>query len=292
MSCAPLPHPPDANVANLRQGQAVPASPATLMEVFPDTSVDASATGFVLLQIPRKGGPILWAQDRLSRLSGGPALPCRAWDIPAGSPCRTQKTCRRPYGRWKKACGARRSPASSEKYGATPAALDFTATKRLAMRAEASGVPVWLIRRSCVSQSECCTRALAYCRHAVFPPPRRCTGPRSAPLAPGALPLTLAQAWCLGLPSYDRKTRRLRLSDQLSDGSMADHDGNVRAKRCGMDIPFVLTREGHHGEVVHAANAPARALGMARDAQARGHARVVAQTCAPSLQTPGETTRL
>ncbi len=33
------------------------------------------------------------------------------------------------------------------------------------------------------------------------------------------------------------------------------------------DIPFVLTREGHHGEVVHAANAPARALGMARDAR-------------------------
>jgi protein ImuB len=45
----------------------------------------------------------------------------------------------------------------------------------------------------------------------------------------------------------------------------------ITAKRSGKalwgDTPFVLTLEGHHGEVVHAANAPARALGMASDAR-------------------------
>lgn len=39
------------------------------------------------------------------------------------------------------------------------------------------------------------------------------------------------------------------------------------AKALWDDTPFVLTREGHHGEVIHAVNAPARALGMARDAR-------------------------
>jgi len=130
-------------------------------------------------------------------LSGGPALPCRAWDIPAGSPCRTQKTCRRlmGVGRRPAVLGALRRhrrnmgrPCRSRLHG--------NQAPGNACRSQwCSGLADTPVLRS---QSECCTRALAYCRHAVFPPPRRCTGPRSAPLAPGALPLTLAQAWCLG----------------------------------------------------------------------------------------------
>ncbi|MGY8996658.1 MAG: hypothetical protein ACKVH7_09470, partial [Alphaproteobacteria bacterium] len=136
-------------MADLRLGQALSASPATLMEVFPDTSVDASATGFVLTQIPRKGGPILWAQDRLSRYQAG--QPCLA-GLGTSLPVLHAELKRPADVLWALEEGLRCTGLSGvigEIWG-DPAVLDFTATKRLALRAEASGVPVWLIRRSCI----------------------------------------------------------------------------------------------------------------------------------------------
>lgn len=222
MSCAPLPHPPDANVANLRQGQAVTASPATLMEVFPDTSVDASATGFVLSQIPRKGGPILWAQDRLSRYQAG--QPCLA-GLGTSLPVLHAELKRPADVLWALEEGLRCSALSGvigEIWG-DPAALDFTATKRLAMRAEASGVPVWLIRRSCVPNL---SAARERWRIAAMPSSRH-PDDAQAPGQPRWRLELFRSRWRkpgVWVASYDRKTRRLRLSDQLSDGSMADHD--------------------------------------------------------------------
>ena len=109
---------------------------------------DAAVTAFVLGCLPRSKQPVLWVQDRASRLENGrvygPALQgvqlLRVevshardvlWAMEEGAAC------------------AGLSAVVGEVYGAPPV-LDFTATKRLAMRAEASGVPVWLIRSGAV----------------------------------------------------------------------------------------------------------------------------------------------
>lgn len=109
---------------------------------------DAAVTGFVLACLPRSGAPVLWVQDRASRLENGrvygPALRgvrlLRVevshardvlWAMEEGAGC------------------AGLAAVVGEVHGAPPV-LDFTATKRLALRAEASGVPVWLIRSGAV----------------------------------------------------------------------------------------------------------------------------------------------
>jgi len=109
---------------------------------------DAAVTAFVLACLPRSKLPVLWVQDRASRLENGrvygPALRgvklLRVdvshardvlWAMEEGAAC------------------AGLSAVVGEVHGAPPV-LDFTATKRLALRAETSGVPVWLIRSGAV----------------------------------------------------------------------------------------------------------------------------------------------
>jgi len=118
---------------------------AVLKDALSAKPFDAAATAFVLACLPRdKKGPVLWVQDRASRLENGrvygPALKGVTllrvevshardvlWAMEEGAAC------------------AGLSAVVGEVHGAPPV-LDFTATKRLALRAEASGVPVWLIR--------------------------------------------------------------------------------------------------------------------------------------------------
>ncbi len=118
----------------------------TLAEVFPDTAVDGAATGFVLAHLKPGAGPLLWIQDRVSlREAGRPYLTGFAaafqvlhvtvsravdvlWTMEEGLRCPSL-------------CGV-----LGEVWG-EPSQLDFTATKRLALRSEAHGVPAWLIRR-------------------------------------------------------------------------------------------------------------------------------------------------
>ncbi|KIN68171.1 ImuA family protein [Sulfitobacter donghicola] len=120
------------------------AAQAVLKDVLAAQPFDAAATAFVLACLPRGKAPVLWVQDRASRLENGrvygPALKgvklLRVevshardvlWAMEEGAAC------------------AGLSAVVGEVHGAPPV-LDFTATKRLAMRSEASGVPVWLIR--------------------------------------------------------------------------------------------------------------------------------------------------
>lgn len=117
---------------------------AVLKDALSAQPFDAAVTAFVLACLPRTSAPVLWVQDRASRLENGrvygPALrgikllrvevshPRDVlWAMEEGAAC------------------AGLSAVVGEVHGAPPV-LDFTATKRLAMRAEASGVPVWLIR--------------------------------------------------------------------------------------------------------------------------------------------------
>jgi protein ImuA len=134
--------PPDSGAASAR---AEPRQ-ATLAEIFCDRAVDAAATGFALAHLRPNAGPVLWIQDRLSRREAGrPYLAGMGiaidvlyletskpvdvlWAMEQGLDCPDL------------------SAVIAEIWGAAPA-VDFTATKRLALRSEAHGVPAWLIRR-------------------------------------------------------------------------------------------------------------------------------------------------
>lgn len=115
----------------------------TLSEIFPTTVMDAGAIRFVLTRISSRTGPILWVQDRLSRKETGrpylPALSLLCVDVT------------RPVDVLRAMEDGLRCKGLSAVIGeiwGNPSVLDFTATKRLAMRSEAGAIPCWLIRRA------------------------------------------------------------------------------------------------------------------------------------------------
>lgn len=121
------------------------SSAVPLSEVFTETAADSGAAGFVLSQLVKGSAPVLWIQDRMSRReTGRPHLPglghgrsillldiARSADVLIAA----------EEGLRCKALVA----VVAEVWG-DPPALTFTATKRLALRAEATGVPCWLVR--------------------------------------------------------------------------------------------------------------------------------------------------
>lgn len=120
-------------------------SGVALSEVFAEARAEAGAMGFVLSRLPRGAAPVLWIQDLLSRRETG--RPCLA-GLGAGRALLALDV-GRPADVLAAAEEGLRCQALSavvaELWG-DPPALTFTATKRLALRAEAAGVPCWLIR--------------------------------------------------------------------------------------------------------------------------------------------------
>lgn len=124
-----------------------PGSHATLAEVFAQIPTDGAVTGFALAHLPATDQPVLWIQDRLSRreaghpyLAGLP-MPLNIIHVTVSKPIDVL---------WAMEEGLR-CPTLAAVLGEVwgdPAALDFTATKRLALRAEAHNVPAWLLRRA------------------------------------------------------------------------------------------------------------------------------------------------
>ena len=134
--------PPDAPLLGARWFLPAPPSP-TLSELFAAAPRDAGWAGFLLPQVER-GKPLLWVQDRMAILESGRIYPpglrgielihVEARDARAAL--------------WAMEEGVRCSGLSGvvgELWG-DPAALDFTATRRLAVAAERSRVPCWLVR--------------------------------------------------------------------------------------------------------------------------------------------------
>jgi len=120
----------------------VPPSP-TLCELFAAHPRDGGWAGFLLPQL-ETGKPLLWVQDRMAILESGrvhpPGLPSQdlihietrdardaLWAMEEGVRC------------------AALSAVIGEIWG-DPRALDFTATRRLAVASERSRVPCWLVR--------------------------------------------------------------------------------------------------------------------------------------------------
>lgn len=122
----------------------LPAPPRpTLSELFAASPRDCGWTGLLLPQVDR-WKPVLWVQERMAILESGRIYPpglhgAEILHVEA----RDSRT-----ALWAMEEGVRCSALSAvigELWG-DPAALDFTATRRLAVASERSGVPCWLVR--------------------------------------------------------------------------------------------------------------------------------------------------
>ncbi len=119
-----------------------PLSP-TLSELFADHPRDGGWAGFLLAQIV-SDKPLLWVQERMAIMESGRIYPP---GLPVPNLIHVETRDARD-ALWAMEEGLRCAALSAvigELWG-DPRALDFTATRRLAVAAERSGVPCWLIR--------------------------------------------------------------------------------------------------------------------------------------------------
>lgn len=118
---------------------------AILSELFPALTRDAGWTGFVLQHLaPTK--PLLWVQERMAILESGRVHPAGLG--PLGSSLVHVEARDAKAALWAMEEGLRCTGLGGvigELWG-DPQALDFTATRRLAVAAERRGVACWLIR--------------------------------------------------------------------------------------------------------------------------------------------------
>lgn len=119
----------------------------TLCEVFSAAASDGSGSAFALSMLPKRAGPLFWVQDSLSaKEAGRPYLPGLKMDRPLIHI--TLSRAADVLWAMEEALGcATLGAVIGELWGAPPS-LDFTATRRLAMRAEAGNLPCWLIRHA------------------------------------------------------------------------------------------------------------------------------------------------
>ena len=115
----------------------------TLCELFAAAPRDGGWCGFLLAQIDRSK-PVLWVQERMAILESGRAYPPGLGSIDIlHVEARDARS-----ALWAMEEGVRCAALSTvigELYG-DPAALDFTATRRLAVASERAQVPCWLVR--------------------------------------------------------------------------------------------------------------------------------------------------
>jgi protein ImuA len=127
------------------RGPIPSASPAILSELFPASPRDAGWTGFVLAHLT-PGKPLLWVQERMAILEGGRVHAAGLGAI--GRSLIHVEARDSKAALWAMEEGLRCSGLSGvvgELWG-DPQALDFTATRRLAVAAERHRVACWLVR--------------------------------------------------------------------------------------------------------------------------------------------------
>lgn len=125
---------------------APPLAAPTLAEVFATHAADAAATGFAVAHL-RPGARVLWVQDRLSRREGGRPI-ASGFGVAVEMLHLEVAQARDALWAMEQALSCPALAAVVGEVWGEPRALDVTATKRLAMRAEAHGVRAWLIRRA------------------------------------------------------------------------------------------------------------------------------------------------
>jgi protein ImuA len=146
--CAPPAPKTAAQLLSDRATDTVGAADSpTLTEIFAENASDGGPLGFLLAQIDPACGPVLWISDRLSRQESGRLCiaglprPLEVIAVDVNRPLDVLWAMEQGLG-----CGVL-GAVVGEIWG-DPPQLDFTATKRLALRAEAHGVAAWLIRRA------------------------------------------------------------------------------------------------------------------------------------------------
>ena len=201
------------------------------------TARDGAGTGFVLAQIEarlagagRRGGPILWVQDHRAAQEAG--LPCLRGiaETGLGMPILRVGARGAADALWAMEEGlecAALSAVVGEVWG-NPKALDFTATKRLALRAARSGVPVWLLRQDAAADLSVAPERwrLVSAASEANPLDGRAPGEarwraelfRSRRRAPGI--------WVAG---HDRAAHRVDLAAALRDGTVGTGAGHAAA---------------------------------------------------------------
>ncbi|MFG5380226.1 ImuA family protein [Yoonia sp. R2-816] len=203
----------------------------TLSEAFPETATDAAAVGFVLARLPHTTAPILWVQDRLSRKeTGRPYLA----GIGTDRPLIMVSLSRAADVLWAMEDGLRCKALGGvigEVWG-DPPVLDFTATKRLAMRSEAADVPCWLIRRAA---SPDLSAARDRWRIASLPSAPHPHDAQAPGLPRWSLDLFRSRRSKPGqwVATYDRAADRLDLSAAIRDGTLATGHGTAGQRAAG-----------------------------------------------------------
>ena len=194
----------------------------TLSEVFPLTATDGAASGFVLSSLG-DGKPILWVQDRMSQVESGqpylPGFPARRQILYLTLPRAVDVLWTMEEGLRCAALGA----VIGEVWG-TPPALDFTASRRLATRAEANGIPCWLIRRAATPDLSAARNRWRIASLPALAHPHD-------PQAPGdprwQVELFRARQAQPGtwVAAHDRAADRVDFSAPFRDGAVAETDG-------------------------------------------------------------------
>ena len=138
----PADAPPFPRGAGVSWRLPTPASP-TLSEVFASHPRDGGWAGFLLAQVDRER-PVLWVQDRMAIIESGRVHP-PGLRLPSLIHVEARDA---RDALWAMEEGVRCAALCcviGEIWG-DPKALDFTATRRLAVAAERSGVTCWLVR--------------------------------------------------------------------------------------------------------------------------------------------------
>lgn len=193
----------------------------TLAEAFSVRAGDGGTIGFVLSRLARHAMPLLWVQDRLSsKETGSPYLPglrhatlIRVDVSRPGDVLWTMEEALR--------CNAL-SCVIGEIWG-DPPALTFTATKRLAMRAEAHKVPCWLIRHAASPDLSAARDRWRITSLPSQPHPHDPQAP-GAPRWQAELFRSRRQAPGTWVVSHDRATDRVHYAAPLRDGALGAGD--------------------------------------------------------------------
>ena len=162
----------------------VPSSP-TLSELFAAHLRDAGWAGFLLAQLDI-AKPMLWVQDRMAILESGRVYPP---GLPSQELIHVEARDARD-ALWAMEEGVRCAALSAvigEIWG-DPKVLDFTATRRLAVASERSGVGCWLVRLGGNGEPQRSPNALADWECPVAAQPARRAGARIAGMGRGSVP--------------------------------------------------------------------------------------------------------
>ena len=204
---------------------ARPAVPQ-LAEVFAAEPSDAAATGFVLAQLPKGEGPVLWVRDWQSgREAGRPYQ----MGLPDGILMLDLSHPRDVLIAMEEGLRAAGLAAVIGEIWGDPTVLDFTATKRLALRSEAGKLPCWLIRRGAAPTL---SAARDRWRLASLPSAAHPDDPRAPGLARWQAELFRSRAAKPGtwIVTHDPATHHLDFAARVRDGTLGEAGAEARER--------------------------------------------------------------